>query len=118
MLAQSEPCSLVIADISGYTSYLTGTELEHAQDVIADLMEVIISGLEPTLTLAKLEGDAVFCYTTDGDLEAFHVLDLIEATYFAFRRRIRSIRQASSCECNACALIPSLDVKFCVHTGS
>ena len=81
-------------------------------------MEVIIAHLEPTLTLAKLEGDAVFCYTTEPDLDGSLLLDLIETTYLAFRRRIRSVRQASTCECDACALIPNLDVKFCVHTGS
>ena len=30
---QPEPACLVLADISGYTSYLAGVELDHAQDV-------------------------------------------------------------------------------------
>jgi uncharacterized protein YndB with AHSA1/START domain len=118
MLTRAEQACLVIADISGYTSYLAGTELEHAQDVVADLMEVIIDRFEPVLTLAKLEGDAVFCYTTDAALDGSLLLDVLESTYFAFRRRVRSVRQASTCECNACSLIPTLDVKFCVHVGS
>jgi hypothetical protein len=118
MLTQAEQACLVIADISGYTSYLTGTEIEHAQDVVADLMEVIIDHFEPVLTLAKLEGDAVFCYTTDASLDGSLLLDVLEATYFAFRRRVRSVRQASTCECDACSLIPNLDLKFCVHAGS
>ena len=37
MLAAAEPACLVIADISGYTSYLAGAELDHAQDILADL---------------------------------------------------------------------------------
>ena len=37
--------SLVLTDISGYTSYLLGTELEHAQDVLSDLMGVVVSNL-------------------------------------------------------------------------
>src|SRR5262245_38707063 len=115
-LAKSESACLVIADISGYTSYLTGTELEHAQDVIADLMELMISNFEPTLAFNKLEGDAVFEYTTD-PIDGSALLDLIEHTYVAFRRRVRSIGQASTCRCDACTRIPSLDVKFCVHTG-
>jgi hypothetical protein len=36
----------------------------------------------------------------------------------AFRSRLRNIQQASSCECNACARIPSLDLKFVVHHGA
>ena len=30
---QPEPACLVIADISGYPSYLAGVELDHAQDI-------------------------------------------------------------------------------------
>ena len=33
---QPEPACLVLADISGYTSYLAGVELDHAQDILAD----------------------------------------------------------------------------------
>ena len=38
MLSSAEPACLLIADISGYTSYLARTELDHAQDILADLM--------------------------------------------------------------------------------
>ncbi len=39
MSGPGEYACLAIADISGYTRYLTGSELDHAQDVLADLME-------------------------------------------------------------------------------
>ena len=45
------------------------------------------------------------------------LLDTIERCYFGFRRRRRDVRQATSCECNACAQIPDLDLKFVVHHG-
>ena len=62
MLAQPEPACLLIADISGYTSYLAGAELDHAQDVLADLMTTVVGALRPAFRLAKLEGDAAFTY--------------------------------------------------------
>ena len=46
------------------------------------------------------------------------LLDTIERCYFGFRRRRRDVRQATSCECNACVRIPDLDLKFVVHHGS
>ena len=52
---------LVIADIGGYTRYLSGVELEHSHDILADLLAVVSGRLERDLTLVKLEGDAVFC---------------------------------------------------------
>ena len=38
--------------------------------------------------------------------------------YFAFRRRLRDIAQATACECDACLLMPRLDLKIVVHHGS
>ena len=45
-------------------------------------------------------------------------MDAIEASYIAFRRRLRSIDQATSCDCNSCNLAPGLDLKLFVHHGS
>jgi hypothetical protein len=40
----------------------TGVELDHAQDILADLMGAIVSALRPGFRLAKLEGDAAFTF--------------------------------------------------------
>lgn len=109
---------LLIADISGYTSYVASTELEHAQAVLGELLELLLGTLTPALTLAKLEGDAVFVYTPESRLAlAETVLELVEASYVAFRDRVEGIRQRTTCECNACRAIPTLDLKFIVHYG-
>jgi hypothetical protein len=109
---------LLLADITGYTSYLQGTELEHAQDVLADLLETIIAGVEPPFEVSKLEGDAVFAHMPATLVDAPLLFDTIESTYFAFRRRLRDVVHSTTCDCNACVLIPSLDLKFFVHIGS
>ncbi len=64
-LATADQGSLVLTDISGYTSYLMGTELEHAQDVLNDLTGVVIAALQPPLRVTKLEGDAIFSYADE-----------------------------------------------------
>ena len=51
-------------------------------------------------------------------VDASALQDTVERCYFAFRRRLRDIRQATSCECNACMLIPRLDLKVVVHHGA
>ena len=51
---------LVLADISGFTWYVAGTELEHANEILTEVLELIVARFTPTLTLSKLEGDAVF----------------------------------------------------------
>jgi uncharacterized protein YndB with AHSA1/START domain len=117
MLTKPESACLLIADITGYTDYLAGVELDHAQDILADLVDTVVGSLRPTFRLAKLEGDAAFAYQPAETLDSSLVQDTVESTYFAFRRRLRDIRQASQCECNACILIPGLDLKFVVHHG-
>lgn len=44
---------LVLADISGYTSFMAAVELEHAQDVLSKLLELPVHQLTPTCTLSS-----------------------------------------------------------------
>ncbi len=114
----TESACLLLTDISGYTGYLAGVELDHAQDILADLMGTIVSALRPSFRLAKLEGDAAFTFAITEKLDGSLLLDTIERCYFSFRRRRRDVRQATSCECNACVRIPDLNLKFVVHYGT
>lgn len=116
-MAAAERGCMVIADVSGYTRYLLDTELEHSQDVLADLMETVVAEMRPLLHINRLEGDAVFAYALEAEAEPSMLLDTIEQTYFSFQARLRDITQATTCECNACRLIPSLDLKFVSHGG-
>ena len=117
MLAQTERGCLMIADITGYTAYLTGTELDHAQDVLADLLGTAVAALRPALRLAKLEGDAAFVYALSGAIDGPMLLDIVERCYFTFQGRLRNIRQATTCQCNACRQIPTLNLKVFAHDG-
>ncbi|HTS15187.1 MAG TPA: DUF2652 domain-containing protein, partial [Candidatus Sulfotelmatobacter sp.] len=117
MFAATEAATLLIADISGYTSYLAAVELEHAQDILADLVDTVVTSLRPGFKLAKLEGDAAFMAMPGEAVDGSALLDAVERCYFAFRRRLRDITQATSCECNACIRIPTLGLKFVVHHG-
>jgi uncharacterized protein YndB with AHSA1/START domain len=117
MLTAAQPTCFLIADISGYTSYLAGVEIDHAQDIIADLVGTVVTALRPAFRLAKLEGDAAFTYAPAEKVDGTILLDTIERCYFGFRRRRRDVRQATSCECNACVRIPDLNLKFVVHHG-
>ena len=117
MLPRAEKACFAIADISGYTHFVSGVELDHAQDIIADIMDTLVRALRPPFRLAKFEGDAAFVYALADKVDGSLVQDSIEQAYFAFRKRLRSIKQASSCECQACRRMQSLDVKFVVHHG-
>ncbi len=109
---------LVIADISGYTSYVAKTELEHSQEILTELLEVLVTQLTTLLTLSKLEGDAVFAYVSEHKVPRSEtILELVEATYVAFKDRVTNMNRRTTCTCNACRNIPLLDLKFIVHHG-
>jgi hypothetical protein len=114
----TESACLLIADISGYTGYLADVELDHAEEILSDLMGTIVSTLRPGFRLAKLEGDAAFTFAITERIDGSLLLDAIERCYFGFRRRRRDVQQATSCGCQACVHIPDLNLKFVVHHGA
>ena len=110
--------TLVIADITGYTAFLSGSELEHAQDSLGHLLNLLLSETKAPLKVANLEGDAIFTYAVEGSyLQGQTLVEAIEQTYVVFRRALQQMVLNTTCTCNACKNIPSLDLKFFVHHG-
>src|SRR5881296_3863081 len=107
--------SLVMADISGYTAFVAGTEQEHSREILAELMEGISRSFGGKLTVDQVEGDALCCTTERTDVE---VADWLRETFRLFHRRLRNIRTATTCPCRACATVQELGLKFVVHRGS
>ena len=106
--------TLVLADISGYTSYMAGTEHEHSIEILRELIETIASSFEGRLRVDQLEGDAL-CATTDRtDPE---IVTWLHDTFGRFHGRLRDIRELSTCPCRACASAGDLGLKFIVHRG-
>ncbi len=109
---------LVLADISGYTSFVAKTEIEHAEKAISILLETIIERMDDKLTIVKLEGDAVFSYIADDQMpDCNSMLELLDDTYRIFRDSARDLHAQATCPCRACKAIPTLDLKFFVHHG-
>ena len=110
---------LVIADITGYTAFLNDSELEHAEDSLKDLLDLLIDQTKPPLVISRLEGDAVISYSPEASfLQGQTMVEIIENTYVRFREARQRMRLNTSCTCNACQNIPNLDLKFFVHHGT
>jgi len=110
---------MLIADITGYTMYLSQSELGHAQQVLQALLELLIEHTKPPMRISRLEGDAVISYSLPGiTLQGQTFVEMIENTYIAFRRAIDLMVMNNTCRCNACANISTLDLKFFIHHGT
>ena len=109
---------LILADISGYTSFVAQTEIEHAHIALSYLLETIVEKIGSLLIIFQLEGDAVFAYVEESKLqEGKSLLELIDHTYLAFRDHAEALHAGATCPCRACKAIPTLDLKFMVHHG-
>lgn len=107
MEAKTQHGYLIIADISGYSSIVAESELEHAHDILSELLELTLTYLTTIFTLSKLEGDAIFAHAPAERVKRGEtLLELIESTYAAFKDHQEGIRRRTTCLCNACRNIP------------
>lgn len=121
----AEPVLLIIADISGYTRYMTANAktLAHSQTIITELVKAIVSQAELPLEVAKLEGDAVFLYCRKPPgsrpwAEARRVIGDKLLTFFRmFSDKLAELSRSTTCTCQACSHIESLRLKIIVHSG-
>ncbi|MBI2213845.1 MAG: DUF2652 domain-containing protein [Acidobacteria bacterium] len=113
---------IVLVEISGYTRpMLAGEEASaHSRLVISELVKTLLARVELPLTLAKLEGDALFLYAVKGPdwNEVRGRIGERLVTYFhAFGEKLGELSAASSCRCGACSNIESLRLKVILHAG-
>jgi class 3 adenylate cyclase len=122
--------ALLLADISGYTGFLQGVSEAHvaliveapepppAYSLLSHLLDTILESLQPMFRLAKLEGDAVFAVQA-AEIEAGDaVLERIRRCYAAFSEQLGIAGSMWTCQCDACARIDALDLKFVLHHGA
>ena len=109
---------LAIADISGYTQFLTEGELEHAHGIVSELLNSIISAVQAPLVVSSIEGDAIFMYgEMPEDVFGQAVLESIETLYTSFASSLETMVLNTTCKCNACANINALGLKIVMHCG-
>jgi Protein of unknown function (DUF2652) len=118
MNSHTEDGVLVLADISGFTAFVTATELEHGPAIIAELLGEVMRRLAPPLEIQEVEGDAVFALGADRTLGSPPtLLDVLEDAFVAFKSRQRELQEDDSCACEACRNVGSLDLKIVAHHG-
>jgi len=109
---------LVLADISGYTAFMTATELEHGPPIIAALLEEVIGRICPPLDVLEVEGDAVFALGPDGTVvPPATLLDVLRSGFVGFRARQLELEADDSCSCRICRGVGGLRLKIIGHHG-
>ncbi len=108
----------IITDISGYTEYLTGSELDHANEILQSLFDAQLKAVKHPFILSGFRGDAIFMYVPETNfVQAQSMLEAIENFYIIFADVLQQMQYNTTCKCRACKNMSLLDLKLCVHYG-
>lgn len=109
--------TILIPDISGYTTFVTKTELEHSSHIVTELLGVLAEANPEDFTLAEVEGDALLLYRKGPVPSSREVVGQCLEMFLRFHERLAVIERDSICRCGACQTASGLGVKFIVHVG-
>ena len=84
----AESATILIPDISGYTEFLTKTELVHSSHIINELLEAILIANEDAFELSEVEGDALLLYRKGKPIEATALLRLCLSMFESFHKQV------------------------------
>jgi uncharacterized protein DUF2652 len=113
----AESATILIPDISGYTEFLTKTELVHSSHIINELLEAILARSDGQFDLSEVEGDALLLYRKGKPIEAEALVRLCLSMFESFHWQVKIIERDSVCQCGACKTASSLSLKFVAHHG-
>jgi len=105
-----------IPDISGFTKFVTSTEIEHSRHIISELLELVIDANIMGLKLVEIEGDALFMYTTD-DHSIEKIIEQSKKMLNDFHNHLNLYNTQRICNCGACSTAAELKLKFIAHVG-
>jgi hypothetical protein len=110
--------TIMIPDISGYTDFLTKTELEHSSHIINELLDLLVECNNIELTLLEVEGDALLFYRKGDPIELNPLIQQCLSMFDKFHKHIGIIERDTICQCGACQTASNLSLKFIIHHGA
>jgi hypothetical protein len=108
---------LFIPDISGFTRFVTATEINHSRSLIQELLEVLIDANHIGLEVSEIEGDAVLFFRYGERPDLWQLNEQVERMFRAFHERLKAYDVARFCQCRACVSASELTLKIITHYG-
>ena len=109
--------TILIPDISGFTEFMTSTELTHGSLAINYLIEAMLKAVGEEYEVAEIEGDAVLLIKKGPPPSKKEIQDMCLKIFNAFHYQRKWMQQHTICPCGACQAIINLSVKFVAHHG-
>lgn len=112
-----DKATILIPDISGFTEFLSHTEIEHSTHIINELLEIIIKENSLDFFLSEIEGDAVLFYKKGDSPSTMALIEQCLCMFEAFHYQLKVIARDTVCQCGACQMTHNLNLKFIIHSG-
>ncbi|NNE63683.1 MAG: DUF2652 domain-containing protein [Gammaproteobacteria bacterium] len=103
--------------------HLTRFSAGHAQFVVEQLLDVIITAALPSLSPTRVGGDSVMFYAVserdnpESGTSGPDVATAVHEMVASFYRKRAELLAGNLCPCEACKHIPGLEIKMVVHRG-
>src|SRR5215467_2263501 len=109
--------TILIPDISGFTEFMTSTELEHSSHAINYLIDAIVKAVGDEYEVSEIEGDAVLLIRKGPAPSKKEIVDICLKIFNSFHFSRKWMQRHTICPCGACQAIINLTLKFVVHHG-
>lgn len=116
-MANSKPALIYIPDISGFTKFVTETEIDHSTHIIEELLEIIIDANQTKLELSEIEGDAVLFYRFGQAPSSREIVIQSKEMFIKFHEHLKLYERDRVCQCGACSTAQNLTLKMVAHYG-
>lgn len=108
---------LFIPDISGFTRFVSQTEIEHSRLIIQELLELLINANEIGLEVSEVEGDAILFYKFGESPDLPALYRQVEKMFCEFHKHLLAYEHRRFCYCDACQGAIQLTLKVITHYG-
>jgi len=114
---QTQRALLFMPDISGFTQFVSETEVLHSQHIVQELLEILIDSNHLNLQISEIEGDAIFFYRPGDKPNLKSLLQQVEKMFTRFHAHLKLYEHQRICPCGACKNAVDLSLKVIVHFG-
>jgi hypothetical protein len=108
---------LFIPDISGFTKFVTETEINHSRLIIQELLELLLNANQLDLAVSEVEGDAILFYQFGDPPSLLDIYSQVQQMFISFHRQLVAYEYRRYCQCQACISAINLTLKVITHYG-
>jgi uncharacterized protein YndB with AHSA1/START domain len=109
--------TILIADISGFTDFISSTALAHSSHITNELLTLIVESNTLGLTVSEIEGDAVLFYKIGEAIPCSELVEQCISMFEKFHEHLKVIDRDAICKCGTCQGTSNLGLKFVAHFG-